>query len=724
MTATSQPYGTAPAVRPGTLGLPSATASRGVALIVAMLTAGIFAGQTLHHALPVGGRWEDRVRSCLGAEPLGPDLTRARAAQDCAEGVNRILVIFEIGGIVVAIAGCLGLAIVAQRRVVRARRLRSGNEALVQRVWGLSAEAGLGRPPFVFVGDASQRDAFSFGLPGQYAMALPPGLAVRSRIAALFDPVVRHELAHIRHRDVMLGWSARAAGWLLVPLTAVPVVAMIASDQLDVLPRTLWRFAVLVTTVLFGAASIFRAREFEADLGSLRSPEQRAALVWLLERPARSDGRRSHPLRLHPSRDERVKVVLEPSRATRLGFADGFGIALLASLAMTSVTALLSDERALARWVLVGGPITVGVLFGVTMGLGLVRDALARRVEGRGGTELGPLLAGVLAGYALGQTASLAQVGSSSLTGFSPWWLALGAPIAALAATMITAAAADLLVDATFRLSRAGAVAVCLTLPAIVFASAMWVVQTITSYADLGGWSLTREALVTVLGTRVYAWTTVVIVTLVLALVVVGRGQRLYPHPVRTPRLAAILGVAAAAGAGAGATIVTFRATHGASLDAAESVQRFDAYTWVFALAGAAAVAALAVRYGRSGLAAGLAAGPIATALAECIFLGNNTRLGAPLTGAFSLLVLRSGFGLGAVVTLSVAVLYAAADVLSSSRAQPRRAVRRRSGALSAVVLALALSVVLAVTAIGIRETLSPLGTATVAARGLPSSGG
>ena len=702
--------------RPRAFWLPSAAASRGVALIVAMLTAGIFAGQTLHHALPVGERWADRVKSCLGTEPAVPNLTYARAAQRCAEGVNRILVIFEISGVVVAIAGCLGLAVAAQRRVVRSRRLRSGNDGLIQRVWGLSAEAGLRRPPFVFVGDASQRDAFSFGLPGQYAVALPPGLAVRSRITALFDPVVRHELAHIRHRDVMLGWSARAAGWMLVPLTMVPVLAMVMSGQLDVMPRTLWRFAVLVTTVLLGAASIFRAREFEADLGSVRSPDQRAALVWLLQRPAGMDGRRSHPLRLHPSRGERAKVLLEPSRSTRLGFADGFGIALLAALAMTSVTALLSDESALARWALVGGPVTIGALFGVTMGLGLTRDALARRIERRGRAGLGPLLAGVFVGYALGQTASLAKVGTSSLTGFSHWWLALAAPVAVLAATMITAGGVDLLVDATLRLSRFGAVAMCLALPAIVFASATWLAQTITGYADIGGWSLMRQALVTVLGTRGYAWTTVVTVVLVFVLVVIGRRPTLYPQPERTPGLGAILGVAAAAGAGAGATIIAYRATQGPARDLAEAAQRTDAYTWVFALAGAAAVTALAVRFGRSGLAAGLAAGPIATSLAECVLIANNTALGGSLTATFSLAVLRSGLGLGALLMLCVAALYAAADVLLPSPAKHARVVRGRSGALSAAAVAVAISVLLAVTAIAVRDTLSPIGSAVQAA--------
>ena len=136
----------------------------------------------------------------------------------------------------------------------------------------------------------------------------------------------------------------------------------------------------------------------------------------------------------------------------------------------------------------------------------------------------------------------------------------------------------------------------------------------------------------------------------------------------------------------------------------------------MFALAGAAAVSALALRFSRSGLAAGLAAGPIATGLAECIFIANNTRLGGSLTAAFTLAVLRRGLGLGGLLMLCVAALYAAADVLSPPRGQQAGAVRRRSGALFAVGLALALSVVLAVAAIGARETLSPLGPAIVAA--------
>jgi hypothetical protein len=77
---------------------------------------------------------------------------------------------------------------------------------------------------------------------------------------------------------------------------------------------------------------------------------------------------------------------------------------------------------------------------------------------------------------------------------------------------------------------------------------------------------------------------------------------------------------------------------------------------------------------------------------------------------------LRSGLGLGALLTLCVAVLYAAADVLAPSRIEQAHLVRRRSGALSAVAVAVAMSVLLAATAIAVRDTLSPLGTAVEAA--------
>jgi hypothetical protein len=90
--------------------------------------------------------------------------------------------------------------------------------------------------------------------------------------------------------------------------------------------------------------------------------------------------------------------------------------------------------------------------------------------------------------------------------------------------------------------------------------------------------------------------------------------------------------------------------------------------------------------------------------------------LGGSLTATFSLAVLRSGLGLGALLMLCVAALYAAADVLSRSRAEQARVVRRRSGALSPAAVAVAMSVLLAVAAIAVRDTLSPLGSAVEAA--------
>ena len=151
-----------------------------------MLTAGIFAGQTLHHALPVGERWADRVESCLGTEPAVPNLTYARAAQRCAEGVNRILVIFEISGVVVAIAGCLGLAVAAQRR-------GCGRGGCGPATTGSSNESGAcplkrsASPAFRICGRRQPARRVLFRPARAIRRGAPPGLAVRSRITALFD---------------------------------------------------------------------------------------------------------------------------------------------------------------------------------------------------------------------------------------------------------------------------------------------------------------------------------------------------------------------------------------------------------------------------------------------------------------------------------------------------------------------------------------------------------
>jgi Zn-dependent protease with chaperone function len=57
-------------------------------------------------------------------------------------------------------------------------------------------------------------------------------LAVHWRRAQLFDPVLRHELAHVRHGDVPLALLARSVGLIPAPLLALPlVVGLLIGDS-------------------------------------------------------------------------------------------------------------------------------------------------------------------------------------------------------------------------------------------------------------------------------------------------------------------------------------------------------------------------------------------------------------------------------------------------------------------------------------------------------------
>src|SRR6476469_1864020 len=102
-------------VRPDVLALPSPTASRTLGLLAAVLTAGMFAGASLHHALPVGRRWLQALAVCesstfgsTGAADAGGTVNPAFIR--CTDPVNSVLAAFEVGGAALALVCCLAVA--------------------------------------------------------------------------------------------------------------------------------------------------------------------------------------------------------------------------------------------------------------------------------------------------------------------------------------------------------------------------------------------------------------------------------------------------------------------------------------------------------------------------------------------------------------------------------------------------------------------------------------
>ena len=218
------------AARPDVLAWPSPTISRYLVFVTALLSSGLFVGGWVHNQT-VGQEWARTYLDCQArhgtASTTFSDESYAaqQAVVDCAADVERTRALMTLGG--AGVAALLGLCIVVVAPLViqRRRRLRALGTPLQgaeDQFRLLVDEAGLKVRVRPMVGRATQRDAFSIGWPGRYTVALPPAVVVRWRDRSLFDPVVSHELAHLRHGDVTLAWLTRSVWIALAPLLLVP----------------------------------------------------------------------------------------------------------------------------------------------------------------------------------------------------------------------------------------------------------------------------------------------------------------------------------------------------------------------------------------------------------------------------------------------------------------------------------------------------------------------
>jgi Zn-dependent protease with chaperone function len=185
----------------------------------------------------------------------------------CRAGVEQVRAGYLLAGAGAVAMGGVGILLLAPRRIRHSRQLSAAGDTFggaARRVAELAAEAGLSRSPAVVVG--RQADTFTFGVPGRYVIALPRGLAVRWRHPQLFDPVLRHELAHVRHGDVPLALLARSVGFVLAPLLVLPLVVGFVIGDNSLTPSYLWRAALLGAVVVLVSAQLLRTREYDADL--------------------------------------------------------------------------------------------------------------------------------------------------------------------------------------------------------------------------------------------------------------------------------------------------------------------------------------------------------------------------------------------------------------------------------------------------------------------------
>ena len=204
-----------------------------------------------------------------------------------------------------------------------------GDPALRDELDRLVAGSGLRRAPRWLLAPYSYaQGGQAFGLPWHPAVRLDVGL----RILLVTDPprfraVVRHELAHLRNRDVAITYLTVAVWWVYAITAALP--ALLLGRYHLAVPAV----ALLLTPLIYLArGAVLRTRERYADVAAGDAEALLAALDALPEpsRFARLAG-------THPSPSERRLTVREPLRLLRTAPADVLAFGLVVGVAMTNV---------------------------------------------------------------------------------------------------------------------------------------------------------------------------------------------------------------------------------------------------------------------------------------------------------------------------------------------------------------------------------------------------
>jgi hypothetical protein len=649
----------ATAEAPTPLDLPSATTLRFVLLAAAMLVAGLFIGVSVFGAV-YGRAFASAGDTCYGAgaaagvAPIA-SLPDEASASACLLPFERLYAVFALGGAVVVAAGAVAVIFVAPYVLVRLHRLRDPGPAFAAvgvRLAAFCADAGIRRPPRVMAGSATLRDAFSFGRPGRYAIAVPLPLIVRAH-TSLFEATLRHELAHVRSHDVAVAWLSRAVWYSLAPLLLVPALLFFLTGDEAILPGYLWRAVVIAVVVALAARSALRSRELSADVAAARLAGSSAVTDALARARSGAPTRWRRLRAVHPGSAERIRAVQEPGRTAVVTITDGLVVGLLVGLMLPTLdlffTAVLFGTAGYGLSLEAATALLLGPLAGATLGLGFWRQA-AVAAPASPWKLVAPVLAGSAVGAVLGQLASPGGIGLPGLGGLDHPVLLLVVAAALVGAAALSAGCAHHLADVVTRRTGVAATAVAIA----ICTTAIWAGDHIQGVLDQAGWT----SFVLDVPTELTPPLAVVSCLLAGALALSGLiGHSAARKRAPGPAPGQILGAGLVAGLAALLINVGNGLWIAHTAEPSAAAQTF-AGPWFPAAAAAAAAVLLALTYGLRGWGAGLIAGPIAAVVAAgggvgVLALGGSTIPdAATATG-----VATGGLGCGFAMTLLAAAV-------------------------------------------------------------------
>jgi Zn-dependent protease with chaperone function len=375
-----------------------------------------------------------------------PIMTHHQQYDRCMAGSYRFQGLFVLGCAAYMLLFTAALIVVGpwltRRRLARAQQYAQP-QGVTARFESLCDRAGLTgrRRPRLLV--AAVWEAYTTVLPGGRLLVVLPLKATLS--PSHFDPVVLHELAHVRARDVSLVSSVRGIAWITIPVVALASLPdILDAGQTQVPQAYLGQAVVFVAATILVAAGLLRLREIAADRQAARwlgSPHPLRNLLDTAEVPAGtalnwSSRWRRRLLARHPSVTARLAALGSPLTARDAGFATALTVGAVAAMAMNTCSYFASslDYAAAVSLPTRVWAATGGVVLGLGLAPAFLRSAAQARLAGASYAWWVPVT-GVSVGLLLGSVAAPGTATNAVLS------VVVGSGFGALATAVILAGA-------------------------------------------------------------------------------------------------------------------------------------------------------------------------------------------------------------------------------------------------------------------------------------------
>jgi Zn-dependent protease with chaperone function len=373
---------------------PSDTAFRFGLLVVAVLGANLYVWQWIAGTTRSFDEVREGALTCASFIPTGePGLAQFTAASKsysaCVSALYRYQVWWMLGGsaVLLIVAGAIMLALplwITRRRNLQPLTVDDA-PAVLEGVAELAREQGLDPPRLLWNPVDPAPGGLAFGHPGRYSIALSGGLVVKQATdPPAFRAIVRHELAHIRNRDVGITYFTLAIWYGFLLVAVLPFAVTLLGDTGVAFWSVSWRLLALATLVYLTRNAVLRSREVYADLrASVPDGPDGALRRVLAALPRPATGWLGRLRRVHPDPEQRLAAIEDTRPLFPLGAVVAFAAGLTATIAFGSVVELLTsfvseavDLNFLAA--LAFAPLAVGVV-----GVAIWREAFAALADGR-----------------------------------------------------------------------------------------------------------------------------------------------------------------------------------------------------------------------------------------------------------------------------------------------------------------------------------------------------